>query len=494
LTLNLGFRYERLGDFGEINGRNASMDPALIDRNPPSTGSLAGIVVSNNFPGTRPAGVVSSGNNLGIKGDGQNTLNPRLGFAWSLPGPLRSVLRGGYGVYHQRATGQPYLQQLANQPFGLIRLVQPVVTGDFANPFPADPGAFPQFLPYLPFDPNNPGAPTLSPQIIDPKVRPPVFQRYSLNLQTQLPQDMVLEVGYAGMRGTHMLVWHTINQAALVAGNTTVANVQQRVPYQGFSAGSMFDIQSTGFAWYNALQASLTKRFSHGLQFLASYTFARDLANVFGSTNGPNGGQMYGNNNDPRSNYGPDVFVRPHRFVLSGVYELPGPSNNRSLAGQFLANWKLAGVVTIQSGHLLPVINNTATNAYGIPTDFAELVPGCKLSTSGSVQSRLNNWINPSCIAQYPTIGDDGVATDFGNSRMGILHGPSQANADLSIMKVFSVTERAKMEFRTEFFNAFNHAIFADPDNTVSDVGSFGHITSTISNPRVIQFALKLSF
>jgi hypothetical protein len=140
------------------------------------------------------------------------------------------------------------------------------------------------------------------------------------------------------------------------------------------------------------------------------------------------------------------------------------------------------------------VINNTATNAYGIPTDFAELVPGCKLSTSGSVQSRLNNWINPSCIAQYPTIGDDGVATDFGNSRMGILHGPSQANADLSIMKVFSVTERAKMEFRTEFFNAFNHAIFADPDNTVSDVGSFGHITSTISNPRVIQFALKLSF
>jgi hypothetical protein len=494
LTLNLGLRYERLGDFGEINGRNASMDPALIDRNPPSTGSLAGIVVSNNFPGTRPAGVVSSGNNLGIKGDGQNTLNPRLGFAWSLPGPLRSVLRGGYGVYRQRATGQPYLQQLANQPFGLIRLVQPVVTGDFANPFPADPGAFPQFLPYLPYDPNNPGAPTLSPQIIDPKVRPPVFQRYSLNLQTQLPQDMVLEVGYAGMHGTHMLVWHTINQAAPVPGNTTVANVQQRVPYQGFSAGSMFDIQSTGFAWYNALQASLTKRFSHGLQFLASYTFARDLANVFGSTNGPNGGQMYGNNNDSRSNYGPDVFVRPHRFVLSGVYDLPGPSNHRSLAGQFLANWKLAGVVTIQSGHLLPVINNTATNAYGIPTDFAELVPGCKLSTSGSVQSRLNNWINQDCIAQYPIIGDDGVATDFGNSRMGILHGPSQANTDLSIMKVFSVTERTKMEFRTEFFNAFNHAIFDDPDNTVSDAGSFGHITSTKANPRVMQFALKLSF
>lgn len=494
LTLNLGFRYERLGDFGEINGRNASMDPALIDRNPPSAGSLAGIVVSSNFPGTRPPGVVSSGNNLGIRGDGQNTLNPRVGFAWSLPRPLRSVLRGGYGVYHQRATGQPYLQQLANQPFGLIRLVQPVVTGDFANPFPPDPGAFPQFVPYFPFDPANPGAPTLSPQIIDPKVRTPIFQRYSMNLQTQLPADMVLEVGYAGMRGTHMLIWHTINQAALVPGNTTVANVQQRVPYQGFSAGGMFDIQSSGFAWYNALQTSLSKRFSHGLQFLASYTFARDLANVFESTISPNGGQLYGDNNNPRSNYGPDSFVRPHRFVLSGVYDLPGPANHRSLAGQILANWKLAGVVTIQSGHLLPVINNTATNAYGIPTDFAELVPGCKLSTSGSVQSRLNNWINQACIAPYPVIGDDGVATAFGNSRMGILHGPSQANTDLSIMKVFPVTERANLEFRTEFFNAFNHAIFSDPDNTVSDTGSFGHITSTAANPRVMQFALKLSF
>ena len=487
LTLNLGFRYERLGDFGEVNGRNASMDPALIDRNPPASGTLAGIVVSDNFPGTRPPGVVSSGNNLGIQGIGQNTWNPRVGFAWMLPGTTRFLLRGGYGAYHQRATGQPYLQQISNQPFGLIRLVQPVVANGFSNPFPPDPGPFPQFFPYSPTT-------VLSPQIMDPKLRPPVFQRYSLNLQSQLTRDLMLEVGYAGMRGTRMLTWHTINQAFLVPGDTTVANVQQRVPYPGFSAGSMYDVQSNGFAWYNSLQASLTKRFSHGLQFLASYTFSRDLANVFASTTGPNGGQFYGNNNDPRSNYGPDSFVRPHRFVFSGIYELPGPSNHGSLTGQLLANWKLAGVVTIQSGHQLPLLNNTATNAYGIPVDFAELVPGCHVSTSGSVEKRLNNWINQSCIAPYPVIGSDGVATDFGNSRMGILAGPGQSNTDLSIIKLFPVRERANVEFRAEFFNAFNHPIFADPDNYVSDVGSFGHITSTTSNPRVMQFALKLSF
>ena len=511
LTLNLGFRYERLGDFGEINGRNASMDPLLIDRNPPAAGTLAGVVVSDNFPGTLPPGVTKSGNDLGIKGVGQNTMNPRVGLAWVLPGSSRLVLRGGYGVYHQRATGQPYLQQISNQPFGQIRLVQPAVNGSFANPLPPDPGPFPQFFPY------SPSSELLSPQIIDPKVRPPVFQRYSLNLQSQLAHDFVLEVGYAGMRGTHLLTWHTINQADLatpsnpIRGETTstLTNLQLRVPYQGFSAGSMFDVQSNGIAWYNALQTSLSKRFSHGLQFLASYTFSRDLANVFESTIGPNGGQVYGNNNDPRSNYGPDAFVRPHRFVFSGVYDLPGPRNLRSLAGQILGNWKLAGVVTAQSGHLLPVLTSTGTNAFGIPTDFAQLIPGCKLSTSGSVQGRLNNWINQDCVdpAGPAYVGDPdppGTCADpnpqgvcgraFGNSRMGILHGPGQFNTDLSIAKLFRLTERANLEFRTEFFNALNNAVFADPDNTVTDVGSFGHITSTASNPRVMQFALKLSF
>jgi Carboxypeptidase regulatory-like domain/TonB-dependent Receptor Plug Domain/TonB dependent receptor len=502
LTVNLGFRYERLGDFGEINGRNASMNPALINTNPPPSGSLAGIVVSDNFPGTIPAGVTTSGNNMGINGTGQNTLNPRIGFAWSLPGSDSVVLRGGYGVYHQRATGQPYLQQLSNQPFGLIREVAPDLTNGFADPFPPDPGTFPQFFPYSPVTSSSPGT-SLSPIIIDLNLRPPVFQRYSLNVQTQISRDFVLEIGYAGMRGTHMLVLRDINEAPLATPEnpirgqttTTLANIPLRVPYEGFAAGSMYDIQSNGFAWYNALQASLSKRFSHGLQFLASYTWSSDLANVYGSTNQPNGGVAYGDNNNPRADYGPDVFVRPQRFVLSAVYELPGPSNRHSLRGETLGNWKLAGVGTFQSGHRLPLLNNDTTNAYGIVMDFAEIVPGCQVATSGSTMHRLNNWINQNCIAPYPVVGSDG-STGFGNSRMGILGGPSQINTDLSLIKLFPLgsRERANLEFRAEFFNAFNHPIFSDPDNTVSDGPSFGHITTTASNPRVIQFALKVNF
>ncbi len=86
LTLNLGLRYERLGDFGEINGRNANVNPALIDPNPPAAGSLAGLVVPDNFPGAVPAGVTKLSNDMGINGTGQNTFDPRIGFAWMLPG------------------------------------------------------------------------------------------------------------------------------------------------------------------------------------------------------------------------------------------------------------------------------------------------------------------------------------------------------------------------------------------------------------------------
>jgi hypothetical protein len=499
LTLNLGFRYERLGDFGDSLGRNSTVDPSRLDPNPPDTGSLAGIVVSDNFPGTRPDGVVSSGNNLGIKGNGQNTLNPRIGFTWRLPGTERLLLRGGYGVYHQRATGQPYLQQVTNQPFGLLRAVLPNFTGGFDNPFPPDPGAFPQFFPYS-------SSTLLSVLTLDPNLRPPVLQRYSLNLQTELTKDMVLEVGYAGMRGTHLLVSRSANQAALasienpIRGETTntLDNVQQRVPFVGWSAAQTSFVQSTGFSWYNSLEASLRKRFSHGLQFLASYTFSRSLSNTSDATTGVNGGTVLGDQNDPRRNYGPDSFVREHRFVFSGLYEFPGLREHGALLRHVTGGWKLAGVTTIQSGQRLTVNASNVANVFGIVSDFPVFTPGCRVNTGGSATDKLNKFFNTGCFSDtYPVIGDDGAATGFGNGGVGTVRGPSQVNTDLSLIKLFAVpwpNDAANIEFRTEFFNAFNHPVFDNPDVGASDGPAFGQITNTVSNPRLIQFALKLNF
>ncbi len=499
LTLNLGFRYERLGDFGDELGRNSSVDPSRLDPNPPDEGSLAGIVVSSNFPGSRPDGVLSSGNNLGINGKGQDTLNPRVGFTWLLPGSDRFVLRGGYGVYHQRATGQPYLQQVTNQPFGLLRAVIPNFTGGFDNPFPPDPGPFPQFVPYSP-------STSLAVLTLDPNLRPPVLQRYSLNVQSRWARDLVLEVGYAGMRGTHLLISRSVNQAALaspekpIRGETTntLDNIPLRVPFQGWSASQTSFVQSTGFSWYNSLEASLRKRFSHGLQFLASYTFSRSLSNTSDATTGVNGGDVMGDQNDPRRNYGPDSFVREHRFVFSGFYELPRFKGRNALLRHIAGGWSLAGVTTLQSGQKLTVIGENFNNAFGTVTDFAMFTPGCRVNTGGSASSKVNKFFNTSCFSDsYPVIGDDGAATGFGNSGVGNVNGPNQVNTDLSLIKLFPVPwpkESANVEFRAEFFNVFNHPLFSQPDLDVSDGPAFGQITTTASNPRLIQFALKFNF
>jgi hypothetical protein len=510
LTVNVGLRYERLGDPGDHLGRNSTIDPSLLNPNPPAAGSLAGFVVSSNYPGTPPAGVVSSGNSFGIKGEGQNTINPRIGFAWALPNSDRAVLRGGYGVYHQTITGQPFFQEIADQPFAVERItVNP--PGGFASPFQGDPGAFPQWIPYIPT--TNP-LQLLSPYFLDRSLRPPTLQKYSLTLQTQIAKDLALEVGYSGGRYTHLLLAIDPNQAALasvanpIRGETTstLENIQLRVPYEGFSSSQMTQLGSFGSGWYNGLQVSLNKRFSHGLQFLASYTWARDLTNVIGGVGGPyafTSGLLYGDQTNARRDYGPDNFVRPQRFVFSAVYDLPGPNDRHSALGYALAGWKLSGVATIQSGQLLTPYNGApASNIYGVLTDFANFTPGCALATSGSTFTRVTNrWINAGCEAPYPAVGPIdpilGVApTGFGNGGVGVVVGPGQSDTDLSLNKLFPLSrahEAMNLEFRTDAFNVFNHPIFSNPDVTVTDA-SFGQITTLASNPRILQLSLRFSF
>lgn len=506
LTLNLGFRYERLGDVGEKAGRNANVDPALLNPNPPAGGSLAGIEVAQNFPGSIPSGVTRAPNDLAIQGVGQNTWDPRLGFAWELPGTSRVVLRGGYGIYHQRVSGQPYFQMEADQPWAAYRIS--VGTAGFANPFQGNPGAFPQFLPYTPPVQVAPGAfaatSSLSPFVIAQNLRPPMFQQYGLNLQVQITNSMVFQVGYSGSHGTDMLTVRNIDQALAattaspVRGLTdnTLSNIVARVPYEGFS--ELPEVESTGFSWYNALQASFEKRFSHGFQFLAAYTYAKDLTSVYGATTGANGATQVGDNTDLTRDYGPDIFIRPHRFVLSYVYEIPGFKDSH-WAGGLLSGWKLAGVTTLQSGHLLPALDTNATNLFtgGYNYDFATITPGCSVGQSGSVQARVaNGWINTSCFTPAPVLSADG-GTGFGNSTMGIIKGPAQANTDVSLVKLFPVgwpNEHSNFEFRIEAFNVFNQVNFADPDTYFSDGPQFGLITSTVSNPRILQLAVKFTF
>lgn len=523
LTLNLGLRYDHIGDFGDAQGRNSGFDVSLANPNPPAAGTLEGTTVPNNYSGTIPPGVKQLNNDFGMNGNGQNTWNPRVGFAYQLPWNKwteeRVVIRGGYGVYHSRSTGQPFLQLISAPPYGQIREFAPNGTFTMQQPLPLSSPAFPTFIPYSPTTSN-------SITTFDPVFRPPMVQEYSLGMQAQLTPSLVLEVGYSGARGLHLIDIRSVNQADLasptdpIRGQTTntLANLPLRVAFQGFSPYSMTQIESDGSSWYNALLVSLNKRFSHGFQAQVSYTYSKDLSTTFGSTTGPNGGQVTGNQNSLASGYGPDNFVRPQRLVINYSYQLPKLPTDNAFAQAAFGGWSVQGVTTFQSGHYLTVTYTNGTSVYGSVTDRAELSGTCtpgQYVNSGSLTSKLTKYINTSCFTTPPVIGDEepfnpsspncvplpdgncpAQATGFGNSGVGILRGPGEVNFDFSLFKNFpihKIRDSANLQFRAEFFNIFNHPLFQDPDSNLGDP-TFGAITNTYGNPRIVQLALKLSF
>src|SRR5437899_11064532 len=138
-------RYERQGQLGENLGRASNFDPARANPNPPDSGTLQGFVVASNFSGgTIPPGVIKAGTNTAINNDGQNAWEPRVGFAWQIPGTNRLVLRGGYGLFYTRTTGEPFIQLIAAPPWGIIR--QFIIPGSIDTALPPTP-AFPIFTP-----------------------------------------------------------------------------------------------------------------------------------------------------------------------------------------------------------------------------------------------------------------------------------------------------------------------------------------------------------
>ena len=505
LTLNLGLRYERLGQFGDNLGRNSSFDFNRADSNPPPQGTLNGYLVADNFRGSIRPGVERVNNAFGTYANGQNTIAPRMGFAWQiLPTSTRLTLRGGYGIYYSRPPGQVFTQSVIAEPFALTRISTGLANAGatfqepFAQPFPT-PASFPLFSPYSPT--TNLGLNALAPNF-----RPEMVQQFSLNAQSELRQGWLLEIGYVGSRGVRLQRFRSLNQALSASLDhpinrqisNTLANIGLRVPVQGIRPDALREMESQGSSWYNGLEVSLTKRLSHRLQFLASYTFSKTLDTDGSEVNGISAGNTLplGNQNSASQRWGRSSVDRPQRFVFSTTWALPSPQDRwqRALFG----GWDLAGVVTIQSGTALTIAYTNANNVFGISEDRAQLSGACsknQLVSGGPIGSKLNNYFNRTCFTTPPVIGSDGIGTAFGDSGTGIVDGPGQADVDLALSKMVLIkwpTERSSFQVRAEFFNALNHPQFANPDTNFSSP-TFGIISSTSVNPRIIQLALRFS-
>jgi outer membrane receptor protein involved in Fe transport len=505
LTLNLGLRYDFYGYPVDTRGRLVNFLPDQFRQgtNASPAGPPNGFVQAGN--GTL-AGVPTVEDTL-IPTD-KNNFAPRAGFAYRLNDSGSLVARGGYGIYYDRFSTRYANTQLLNYPYLALAVGLPGVLRTMADPFipVPQPGQFP-VNPTIP-SPLSPLAPIVGVPIsgifIDPELRTPYIHQYNANVQWEFAKDYLLEVGYVGSKGTKLLQVITLNQPVYNrTTNTFVAPFGTALSTQKNVAGGIQQVQSSSNSNYNSLQVSVTKRFSRGLQFLSAYTYGKSNDYYSGGTIN----ELFavaGDQFNWRTNYGPSDFDRRHRFVTSFVYDLPKLVSESSSAHHVLNNWQLNGIVTLQTGtpySIIDVVGNQIIQRANLKPGFTG-----SIETSGSTQERLNGFFDVNAFAASrpfllngnstgaPTNPNFDPNNPFGNTSRNFLYGPGQKNMDFSVVKFVPITERVRGEFRTEFFNIFNWANFANPNNNIAVPLTFGKITSTSSGPRVIQFAFKVNF
>jgi Carboxypeptidase regulatory-like domain/TonB-dependent Receptor Plug Domain len=453
LTLNLGLRYELQAPLTEAGGRIANFIPEL------------GEVVKSGDPRYPKSLLRTDKNNLG----------PRVGFAARPFGSERTVVRGGAGIYYSLETFNPIRQQLAvTYPF-VVREQYSRVASDpglltMSNPFPAGRGGLQGV--------NTPFG-------LQVDYRTPEFYQYNLTVERELLRDLSVEVGYVGSQGRYLGRRFDINQP-LPVGLGATGNVITARRFPQFS-DTQFQEQ-TASSSFNALQASLRRRSRGGLTLLVSYTFSRAVDDASSTNNSTTGTQKFPQ--DIR-NLGAERslsdFHRAHQFSASFNYELPVGHGRRFGSGfsgwrqAALGGWQLNGIVTVLSGR-------PYTPQYSAP-DVAQQRPDLVGDPNASVPADL--WFNPAAFARPVATAQDPDL--FGNAGRNILIGPSFQNVDLSLFKTFRVRGRARLQFRTEVFNALNHPNFQVPVFLL-DRSDVGQVTSTANEGREFQFALKLLF
>jgi hypothetical protein len=354
----------------------------------------------------------------------------------------------------------------------------------------------------------------------------PSTQQWNLTLQRDLGKNWVLEVGYVGTHTIHLRETRT-NLPAKLASSTnpitvtdssghsyqitesTISNGPMRSPIpaiNGYGGFQIFD--NSAYAHYNALQTTVSRRWSHGY-FQAAYTWSRSTdVNSSGNTAL---NTAFNDESNLRDGYGPSDFDRTHRFVVSYRYDLPFQTSGTGWKRTAFGDWAISGITVIQSGTPFTVLDSSSGTAFLAPgyttTLTGNLAAGGSIPkgyTGGGIGNELaNGFLNPANFSPAPLLspaqGGDGTVTVFGNLGRNTFRGPYQQNWDFSLQKNFRLTERFNLRFATDFFNIWNHANFANPSiNDVETIGGpnspFGKIFSTVGTPRLIQFSLRLAF
>ncbi len=499
-TLNFGLRYELPFPATENKNRVNLFVPGAQSKVIP--GAPAGLL----YPGDAgvPAGLIATQ---------KNAFAPRVGFAWDPRRDGKTVVSAAYGIFYEpyyTGEGGPLQDPVSAPPYlKTLQLGFPI--NSFANPF---------------YSPDPFGVPFPQPMtllVASRNLRLPYAQDWNLNIQRSLGADWLLQIGYVGTTGVKLPRFIEGNPAVYYPGVDTTSpgcsvaepcpistenNVNQRRLYSGCTLqnpnncvyGSVGEIASIANSSYNALQASLRKRFSHGLSFLASYTWSHSIDdvssfNITGSASQPVAGEndLAQNPFDLAAERGPSMFDARHRFVLSYQWSLPFLQHSHNWYGYALGNWQVNGIFTAMSGTPFTVFDSNDVSLQGQAPEisgFSSNRPNL-VGNPNSGPRTAAEWFNVSAF--QPIVQDPySPVEQFGNEGRNAVLGPRYVNWDFSALKNIRLTETKQLQFRGELFNVLNHVNFRLP---VSDIESpnFGQIQQDVS-PRVIQVALKFLF
>ena len=559
LTLNYGLRWELNTPLADSSRHVETFRPGQMSTVYPCGGpntdcgsqNAVGLVVPGD-PGV-PAGMTQTY---------YKAFAPRVGIAWSPGTSGKTSIRAGWGLFYNPIEQLVLAQFGAEPPFGgsssvtetqfnLPFLGQDGATtylnpfGGFTTPTPGDSQDWARFEPIDLFGD------------FQPHMRTQYSAQYNLTIQRQLTNDMKLEVGYVGSQGHRLLATHDINYSNpqtcvdinTILGQLTCSPFAEDVPFtvtvpDGFNfhmpngstvtgsgqtlnfvglrpysspqcdpttgngcplSGipvftSIFAQDTIAGSGYNSLQVSLDKRFAHGLQFTAAYTFSKsiDQASSFEGILNP----LPGANNN-----GLSLFDARHRFVISYYWELPIRKYS-GVAGRILDGWAVSGITTYQTG--FPIrITSSADNELMYSADFQypgqpdQIAPFQRQHP----QSNGNYYFNQNSFTENAVDNSQQLCTDsafygcydptllgrIGSAPRTICCGPGISDTDFVVMKNIPVNERTHFEFRGEIFNLFNHTQFFNPDGNSTDGSQFGQVTQ-VRDPRLVQFALKFVF
>jgi hypothetical protein len=484
LTLTLGLRWDPNFPAVVAGGRGAAFVPGQQ---------------STRFPNA-PVGLVFPGD-TGISDtlyhSSLSYFEPRIGIAWAMT--PKTTVRSAFGTFTTPMEDAFYQRVWDVAPFD--PQYSPMSSSSeyvpFDNPwtnFGGGPGLTPGQSPFPPFagpQQNPPAGSTFGsgvgvPATFAPNLKLGVTQSWNLSVEQQFSNSLALHLAYVGAESYHQAT--TVDRNPGQTGAVGLANDPIRGLRVNQAFGSIIQVQDGGTSNYEALQAGIEHKFSHGFQFQSNFTWSKTFD--VGGSGDPDFESSVSDPFNIHHDHGPSSLNVPLVWVTYGLYHAPLFKNRNALIRSVLGGWAISAIYTAESGEPFTINGGNGNNnsGYDEGQDRADVVPGQSFKIrQGSKSHWLNNYFNQAAFTQneFGTPGD---------SKKFFIQSPPDRDMDLSFIKNFSFHERYGMQFRWEMFNAANTPSYGSPDNNPTD-GNFGQISGIGPYaPRVMQAALKITF